>query len=225
MSSYSMEEFLQKTRQEEQPADVMGLQSERILEVNLDGQIWAKMGSMIGYQGDIRFERERAFEHGVERAFKKTFTSEGGELMKANGNGRLFMADQGKRVTILDLGGRAITVNGNDLLAFEPSVDWDIEFMRKIAGMMSGGLFNITLRGEGKVAITTYFEPLTLPVSEGAPVYTDPTATVAWSGELSPEFHTDVNYRTFLGRGSGESVQMKFEGDGFVIVQPGFETE
>jgi uncharacterized protein (AIM24 family) len=26
--------------------------------------------------------------------------------------------------------------------------------------------------------------------------------------------------RTFLGRGSGESIQMLFEGDGFVVVQP-----
>lgn len=34
----------------------------------------------------------------------------------------------------------------------------------------------------------------------------------------------DVSMRTFIGRGSGESVQMKFEGEGFVIIQPFEET-
>jgi len=48
---------------------------------------------------------------------------------------------------------------------------------------------------------------------------TDPTTTVAWSGNLEPNIRTDINYRTFLGRGSGESFQMEFEGNGFVIVQ------
>jgi uncharacterized protein (AIM24 family) len=29
-----------------------------------------------------------------------------------------------------------------------------------------------------------------------------------------------VSLKTFLGRGSGESIQMKFQGQGFVVVQP-----
>ncbi|NWN98462.1 MAG: AIM24 family protein, partial [Bacillus sp. (in: Bacteria)] len=40
------------------------------------------------------------------------------------------------------------------------------------------------------------------------------------SGNLQPEFQTDVSFKTFIGRGSGESIQMRFQGDGFVIVQP-----
>jgi uncharacterized protein (AIM24 family) len=42
-------------------------------------------------------------------------------------------------------------VNGNDLLAFEPGIEWDIKLMKKVAGMMSGGLFNVTLKGKGRV--------------------------------------------------------------------------
>ncbi|GAE46306.1 hypothetical protein JCM21738_3198 [Mesobacillus boroniphilus JCM 21738] len=70
------------------------------------------------------------------------------------------------------------------------------------------------------VAITSHYEPLTLLVSPENPVYTDPNATVAWSGNLQPEFVTDISFKTFLGRGSGESIQMKFSGEGFVVVQP-----
>jgi uncharacterized protein (AIM24 family) len=37
---------------------------------------------------------------------------------------------------------------------------------------------------------------------------------------LNPDFKTDISFKTFLGRGSGDSFQMKFEGDGFIVVQP-----
>jgi uncharacterized protein (AIM24 family) len=70
------------------------------------------------------------------------------------------------------------------------------------------------------LAITSHYDPLTLQVTANQPVYTDPNATIAWSGSLQPEFKTDISLKTFFGRGSGESLQMKFQGDGFVVVQP-----
>lgn len=39
-------------------------------------------------------------------------------------------------------------------------------------------------------------------------------------GNLEPQFKKDISFKTFLGRGSGESIQMLFEGEGFVVVQP-----
>lgn len=220
MRKYSLEEFIRNTQQDEGRNEFFELETPRILEVNLQNLVWAKMGSMISYTGDIKFERERVLEHGLGKMFKKALTGEGAALMKAEGNGRLYLADQGKKIVIFDLDDESITVNGNDLLAFEPSVEWDIQFMRKMAGMMSGGLFNVNLSGRGKVAITAHYEPLTLLVKPGQPVLTDPNATVAWSGNLQPEFRTDMSFRTFIGRGSGESIQMEFTGEGFVIVQP-----
>lgn len=220
MSHYSLEDFILETKEDELKNNFFELETERVLEVNLNGQVWAKMGSMISYKGDIKFEREKVLEHGIGKMFKKAFTGEGTSLMKATGEGKLYLADQGKKIVIFDLEDDSITVNGNNLLAFEPTVNWDIRLMRKAAGVISGGLFNVLLDGKGKVAITTHFEPLTLKVTPGNPVITDPNATVAWSGNLTPEFKTDVSLRTFVGRGSGESVQMKFEGEGFVIVQP-----
>jgi uncharacterized protein (AIM24 family) len=76
------------------------------------------------------------------------------------------------------------------------------------------------LSGHGLIAITTHYEPVTLLVKPGHPVRTDPNATVAWSGSLSPSFKTDISLKTLLGRQSGESFQMEFAGDGFVVIQP-----
>jgi uncharacterized protein (AIM24 family) len=220
MENYTIDEFIRKTRQDEQENDYFELETPRILEVNLTDMVWAKAGSMISYTGQIKFERERIMEHGLGTMFKKALTGEGTSLMKATGQGRLYLADKGKKITIFELNNESITVNGNDLLAFEPGIEWNINFMRKVAGMMAGGLFNVTLKGKGRVAITSHYEPLTLLVRPGEPVITDPNATVAWSGNLTPEFRTDISFRTFIGRGSGESIQMEFKGEGFVIVQP-----
>lgn len=220
MSRYSIDEFINQTKQQDKGEGFFELETARMLEVNLNGQVWAKMGSMVSYRGQIKFEREGILEHGLGKMFKKALTGEGTSLMKANGNGKLYLADQGKKISILHLNGESIFVNGNDLLAFEPSIGWDIKLMRKVAGMMAGGLFNVRLEGTGMVAITSHYEPLTLLVTPDNPVITDPNATVAWSGNLQPEFVTDITLKTFFGRGSGESIQMKFAGNGFVVVQP-----
>lgn len=220
MSRYSINEFVEQTKQQDKGEGLFELETARMLEINLDGQIWAKAGSMVSYRGNIKFEREGIFEHGLGKMFKKALTGEGTSLMKATGNGKLYVADQGKKISILNLQSDSIFVNGNDLLAFEPSINWDIKIMKRIAGLLAGGLFNVRLEGTGMAAITSHYEPLTLLVTPNNPVFTDPNATVAWSGNLTPDFVTDISLKTFLGRGSGESIQMKFSGEGFVVVQP-----
>ncbi len=62
--------------------------------------------------------------------------------------------------------------------------------------------------------------PLSFEGRPARPVCTDPQATVAWAGRLQPEIQTDISLGTFVGRGSGEAVQMRFKGDGWVMVQP-----
>ncbi|WP_077618484.1 AIM24 family protein [Bacillus sinesaloumensis] len=220
MSKYSIAEFIRNTEQEDKGEGLFELETPRMLEVNLNGMVWAKAGSMVAYNGKIKYEREGILEHGLSSMFKKAFTGEGASLMKANGQGKLYLADSGKKIIILELQNESIYVNGNDLLAFEPSLRHEIKLMRRVAGMMAGGLFNVRCEGSGMLAITTHYEPLTLRVTPGKPVITDPNATVAWSGNLQPEFQTDISFKTFVGRGSGESIQMRFEGGGFVIVQP-----
>lgn len=220
LNRYSIEEFIKNTEQIDKGEGLFELETPRMLEVNLEGQIWAKAGSMIAYNGRIKFEREGIFEQGLGGMFKKAFTGEGASLMKATGQGKLYLADSGKKIIILNLQNESIYVNGNDLLAFEKTIQHDIKLMKRVAGMMAGGLFNVRCEGTGMIAITTHYEPLTLRVTPNNPIITDPNATVAWSGNLKPDFQTDITLKTLVGRGSGESIQMRFEGDGFVIVQP-----
>lgn len=219
-SGHSLTEFIKKTSYKKRGQGVFELRTNHLLDINLNGMVWTKTGAMIAYTGDITFTREGVLEHGVRKLLKKAVSGEGARLTKAEGQGILYLADRGKNISILNLQGESIFVNGNDLLGFEGGIQWDIKIMKKVAGMLAGGLFNVKLEGTGMVAVTTHHDPLTLTVSPDKPVITDPNATVAWSGTLTPEIKTDVSIKTFLGRGSGESIQMKFQGDGFVVVQP-----
>ncbi|MDR2171660.1 MAG: AIM24 family protein [Planctomycetaceae bacterium] len=218
---YDLDGFVAASEQKDLNEGVFELESDRMLEVNLNNSmVWTKLGAMVAYRGDLKFTREGIFEQGIGNFLKKMVTSEGARLTKVEGTGKLYAADYGKKITIFQLRNQSICVNANDILAFEPTIKNEIKMIRKIAGMLSGGLFNVVLSGTGLVAITTYYDPLTLIVKPGNPVFSDPNATVAWSGHLQPQFKTDIQLKTFFGRGSGESIQMKFEGDGFVVIQP-----
>lgn len=220
MARYDLDDFVRASLQTDKQQGLFELERDRILEVNLHGDIWTKTGSMIAYLGAIKFVREGIFEQGVSNLMKKMVSGEGTKLTKATGQGKLYLADSGKKVTVIRMQGDAIFVNANDVLAFETSLKYEIRMLRRVAAMLSGGLFNARFEGTGLLAITSHYDPLTLQVTPSQPVYTDPNATIAWSGTLQPEFKTDVSLKTFFGRGSGESLQMKFQGDGFVVVQP-----
>jgi len=220
MGKYSLSSFVEKTKNIDRGQGMFELESDRMLELNLDGSIWTKTGSMISYRGDVKFTREGVLSQGIGNLLKKAVTGEGARLTEAVGKGVVYCADAGKKITILELENEAIVVNGNDILAFQKEITYDIKMMKKVAAMLQGGLFNIRLEGSGLIAFTTHYDPLTLRVTPDNPVYTDPNATVAWSANLVPKFKKDVSLKTFVGRGSGESIQMEFSGDGFVVVQP-----
>lgn len=220
MQRYALEEFLSRTAQKDSNQGLFEMEGDRVLEVNLNGTVWTKTGSMIAYLGAVKFTREGVLEQGVGNLLKKVVSGEGTKLTRASGQGKVYLADGGKKITILALNGESIFVNANDVLAFEESLKYEIKMMRKMAAMLSGGLFNARFQGTGMLAITSHYDPLTLQVTPSCPVTTDPNATIAWSGTLTPEFKTDISLKTFFGRGSGESLQMQFKGNGFVVVQP-----
>ena len=210
-----LDEFVDSHAPQENSAP-FELENSKLLDISLDGTVMAKAGTMVGYTGDISFERKSA--GGLTGMLKSKATGEGAVMMEATGSGNLYLADQGKEVQILELDADdEISVNGNDVLAFESGVSWDIRTLNSVAGASTGGLFNVYLEGPGHVAITTHGKPLVVPT----PVSTDPNATVAWSSNVSPSTKRDLNIKGFLGRSSGESFQLHFAGDnGFVIVQP-----
>jgi uncharacterized protein (AIM24 family) len=198
--------------------DAFALQNTKLLKVSLDQvTIQAKIGSMVAYQGDVTFEHAGA--GGLGRMLKKAATGEGASLMKITGKGEVFLADEAQEIHLIYLEGDEITVNGRNLLAFDADVDWDIRRIQGAGSMMGGGLFNTVLKGTGWVAILSDGPPVLLDVAQ-APTFADAQAAITWSSGVTTSIKTDFKLKSLIGRGSGETLQMAFQGQGWVLVQP-----
>src|SRR3954453_1863844 len=210
----TLAEFQETTSQE-----AFALQNSKLLKVSLNQiTIQSKLGAMVAYQGDVSFEH--AGSGGMSRMLKKAVTGEGTQLMKMSGAGGVFLADQAQDIHLLKLENDAITCNGANVLAFDSDIDWDIKKVEGgVSSMMAGGLFNMALQGTGWVAVVSDGPPVLLNTGD-APTYADPQAAITWASSVSTSIKTDVKLKNFIGRGSGESVQMAFQGAGWVLVQP-----
>ncbi|PTX64224.1 uncharacterized protein (AIM24 family) [Melghirimyces profundicolus] len=198
--------------EEVQAEEAFVKQNSKALKIRVTDTVYCRAGSMIAYQGKIKFESTSG---GIGKWIKKKISGEGFPLMKATGSGDLFLADDAAEVTILHLKGETLFVEGRHLLAFEKTVDWDISVIRG-AGVASGGLFTCRLSGHGFVAISSHGEPIALE----APVAVDPNAVIGWTSGVSPRLKTDINLKTLFGKSSGETVQLNFTGSGRVLIQP-----
>src|SRR5690349_22749158 len=156
---------------ETQSQDAFALQNSKLLKVRLDQvTVQAKIGSMVAYQGDVRFEH--AGSGGMGRMLKKALSGEGTQLMKITGSGEVFLADQAQDVHLIYLENDFITVNGPNLLAFDSGIDWDIKRVEGASSAMGAGLFNMALQGTGWVAILSDGPPVLLNVAQ-APTFAD----------------------------------------------------
>jgi len=204
---------------ETQSTEAFALQNSKLLKVRLDQvTIQSKLGSMVAYQGDVTFEH--AGSGGLGRLVKKAVSGEGTALMKVTGKGEVFLADTAQDIHLVYLENDLITVNGPNLLAFDAGIDWDIKRVQGgAAAAMSGGLYNMALQGTGWVAVLSDGPPVLLNVAQ-APTFADAQAAITWSSGVTTQIKTDFKMKNLIGRGSGESLQMAFTGQGWVLVQP-----
>jgi uncharacterized protein (AIM24 family) len=211
--------FAAENMEKESAQPGLRLQNSKMLKVELNGEIMARTGAMVAYQGQMQFQALGA--GGMGKWLKQKLTGEGVPLMKVSGRGDLFLANQAADVHLIDLEpGDAITINGANVLAFEPTLQYDIKMVQGLGMLSSAGMFNCVFSGHGRIAISTEGTPVVLNVD--APTYADPQAAICWSANLQTGYHRaeQLGIGTLLGRTTGEAFTMSFAGQGFVVVQP-----
>jgi uncharacterized protein (AIM24 family) len=214
--------FAAENMEKEAQQPGMRLQNSKMLKVAMNGEVMARTGSMVAYQGQMQFQALGS--GGMGKWLKQKLTGEGVPLMKISGRGDLFLADRAADVHLVDLEqGDGISINGANVLAFESSLQYDIKFVQGMGMMSSAGLFNCVFTGQGRIAITTKGTPVVLTVDQ--PTYVDPQAAICWSSSLQTGYHRadQMGIGTLLGRHTGEAFTMSFAGRGFVVVQPSEE--
>ncbi|MGW6572457.1 AIM24 family protein [Streptomyces sp. NPDC054945] len=195
----------------------MTLQNAKSVKYNVNGEMLARQGSMVAFRGNLQFERKG---QGIGGMLKRAVTGEGLALMSVRGQGEAWFAHRAGNCFIIDVEpGDALTVNGRNVLCFDPTLSYEIK-MVKGAGMTGGGLFNSVFTGTGKLAVVCDGNPIIIPVTAQAPVYVDTDAVVGWSAQLETGLHRSQSVGSMIRGGSGEAVQLKLSGEGLVIVRP-----
>ncbi|PGH47551.1 AIM24 family protein [Streptomyces sp. Ru87] len=202
-----------------QPATAPGmvLQNAKAVKYVVNGECYARQGSMIAFRGNLQFEKQG---QGVGNFLKRAVTGEGLALMAVRGQGEAWFAHEAANCFIIDFAqGDTLTVNGRNVLCFDPGLRYEIKVV-KGAGMVGGGLFNSVFGGQGRLAVFCEGQPIVIPVSPQAPVLVDTDAVVGWSAQLQTSLHRSQSVGSMIRGGSGEAVQLRLDGDGFVIVRP-----
>ncbi|WP_045555587.1 AIM24 family protein [Streptomyces sp. FxanaA7] len=195
----------------------MSVQNAKSIKYAVNGEMLARQGAMIAFRGNLQFERKG---HGVGGMLKRAVTGEGLALMAVRGQGEAWFAHEAQNCFIVDIEpGDVFTVNGRNVLCFDSSLSYEIKTV-KGAGMTGGGLFNSVFTGQGKLGLICDGNPLVIPVSPQLPVFVDTDAVVGWTAHLSTSLHRSQSFGSMIRGGSGEAVQLKLEGEGFVVVRP-----
>ena len=197
------------------------LGSSRLLEVTLRNEkVLARAGSMVAYDGQMKFEKSILGGEGIFGAFKRRVGGEGFDLMTVTGDGTLYVAQNAAEILLVALENDRMFVESSSLLAFDSGMKSETVFAG-LRGASSGqGLFTTAITGTGTVAAISDGTAIALGVTPDEPLFVDPDAFVGYTGHVRQEFVFDVNWKTFVGRSSGESYQLKFTGEGVVYIQP-----
>ena len=175
------------------------------LEIDFAHSAYVKKGTVSSYSGNLKFTAES----GLLGTSAQT-------LVKAVGQGKIFVYEKGRKTFLLDLTDEFIYVEGSNLLALEETLTYRVEpiydnaYQRKID--------TVKIFGKGSLAISTAIEPLTLRVTRELPLSISSTALVAWTGNLIATVVDDKSLENvMIGNGEEGGFKVRFEGDGVVV--------
>jgi uncharacterized protein (AIM24 family) len=175
------------------------------LEINFGRSVHVKRGTVSSYSGNLKF----VAESGLLGTTAQT-------LVKAVGQGKIFVYEKGRKTFLLDLNEEFIYVEGSNLLALEDTLTYRVEpiydstYQRKID--------TVKIFGKGSLAISTHIEPLTLRVTREYPLSISSNALVAWTGNVIPTVMDDKSLENVMIANAGEAgFKIRFEGDGVVV--------
>jgi Flp pilus assembly protein TadD/uncharacterized protein (AIM24 family) len=191
-------------RKIEGASKTFALHDNGFLEINFARNVHVKRGTVSSYSGNLKF----VAESGLLGTTAQT-------LVKAIGQGKVFVYEKGRKTFLLDLNEEFIYVEGSNLVALEDSLTYRVEpiydssYQRKID--------TVKIFGKGSLAISTSIEPLTLRVTREYPLSISSTALVAWTGNLIPTVVDDQSLENVMISGDQAGFKIRFEGDGVVV--------
>ena len=174
------------------------------LEINFQRNVHVKKGTVSSYSGNLKF----IAESGLLGTTAQT-------LVKATGQGKIFLYEKGRKTFLLDLNEEFIYVEGSNLLALEDTLTYRVEPIYD--GSYQRKIDTVKIFGKGSLAISTSIEPLTLRVTKEFPLSISSNALVAWTGNLIPTVVDDKGLESVMIESGQAGFKIRFDGDGVVV--------
>lgn len=206
--------------------------NELTLKITFDNgeRVHTKAGAMIGFQGDLKFDKEllgpdnnRGVVGAALGQIGRRLSGENLPLMlvtpKCQSIG--LFANEAQHVVCIDLQhGERVSVESENILAFTESCHYGVRFFG--AGTVSQkGLMTSVITGPGQVALLTDGNPIVL----NGPCCVDPDAFVFYTGQENPQFKLQLSWKNIIGQASGESYFFQFNDPNTrVVIQPNERT-
>jgi stress response protein SCP2/uncharacterized protein (AIM24 family) len=194
-------------------------QNSKLVKVTLTGgEVLAKRGAMVAYQGEVDFDYEGG---GISRRVRGRLTGQGMKLMRCSGQGEVFLADAASDLHVITLQGDGLTVSAKQVLAFDSDLTFDEQRLDGV-GIRGGAMYVLAFSGNGSVVVMTQGSPVVLNCD--APTYADTNAVVAWSSGMRVTVASAVVLQQmhWVTGPTGETFTLQMLGmpGQFVIVQP-----
>lgn len=214
----------------------------KVVKVNLSqsGNVLARKGSMLFYSGEVSFVPNNAggaggggmpSMGGIAGMAGRAMAGENVVMMAASGQGEVHYGRAGLHVTVVQLNGGTLVVEASRLLAHTANLQSSVVSLSSggsggggLRGMIRGavtgqGMFTTQLSGQGSAVVLSHGGTIELPVRPGGGVVVDPQAYVGHTGNVRVDMSANVGWREAVGRGAGEAIQLKLDGEGVVYVQ------
>jgi len=199
------EKKIDLTHRIEGASRTFALHENGFLEINFARSVHVKRGTVSSYSGNLKF----VAESGLLGTTAQT-------IIKAVGQGKIFVYEKGRKTFLLDLNEEFIYVEGGNLLALEDTLTYRIESIYDAAYQRK--IDTLKIFGKGSLAISTSIEPLTLRVTRDYPLSISSNALVAWTGNLIPTVVDDQSFQDVMISNEEKSgFKIRFEGEGVVV--------
>lgn len=198
------------------------LQNRQMLRIMLgqgSQEVLARKGTMVAFTGGVNFDGHMQTQ-GERRAAQAT--GEQLNLMRCTGTGTVFLANMAQAIHVIDLNNEGLTVDGQYVLAIDPTLSWNVVRIESEQGIAGVGGYNLEIGGTGKLAVMTSGKPLVMQVTPQQEVFADADAVIAWTTSLVTRMESQLTSQRVWSRrgGTGEGWNLSFQGQGYVIVQP-----
>ncbi|MGH9443646.1 MAG: tetratricopeptide repeat protein [Thermoanaerobaculia bacterium] len=176
------------------------------VEINFRGEVLVRRGTVASYGGRMGFAPDPKLE-GTKAEL----------LLRATGQGTIFLADRGRRPMLIELKNEFFSVEGSRILAIGPTLSFRYEPIHDFPRRRRVDVLRIF--GRGSLVLSPARDTFSIPVSAEFPLNVSSRDLVGWNGNLVPSVLPDRFLDEVMLPDSEDPPKIRFEGEGTVITE------